>query len=136
MHSRRPTVAWGVLAAYALVVVVAVARFYAQGGGAHGRYLYPLLAVAGPAVAIAAARFRIGPAVALVAAVLLCVRHLHEELARYVKVPHHDLVQLEDAALRRAGVPLHAGVLVVLAIALAACTALAVRELLVRPVPT
>jgi len=133
---RRPTVAWAVLAGYALVLLVAVVRFYAEGGGAHGRYLYPLLAVAGPAVGIAAARFRIGPAVALVAAVVLCVRHLHEELARYVKVPHHDLVQLEDAALRRAGVPLHAGVLVVLAIALAACTALAVRELLVRPVPT
>jgi len=93
----RPSVAWLVLAGYAVIVLVAVARFYAEGGGAHGRYLYPLLAVAGPAVGIAAARFRIGPAVALVAAVLLCVRHLHEELARYVKVPHHDLVQLERA---------------------------------------
>ena len=40
---RRPTVAWLVLAGYALVLLVAVARFYAEGGGAHGRYLYPLL---------------------------------------------------------------------------------------------
>jgi hypothetical protein len=133
---RRPSVTWLVLAGYALVVLVAVARFYAEGGGAHGRYLYPLLAVAGPAVGIVADRFRIVSAVALVAAVALCVRHLHGVLVRYVKVPHHDWVQIEDAALRRAGVPLHAAVLALLVLALAACTAVAVRDLLDRtPVP-
>jgi len=130
---RRPTVAWGVLAAYALVVVVAVARFYAQGGGAHGRYLYPLLAVAGPAVGIVAARFRIASAVAVVLAVLYGVRHLHGVLARYVHTPQRGWARIEDAALGQAGVPLHAGVLVLLAAALLGCTALAVRELLARP---
>ena len=130
---RRPTVAWVVLAGYALVLLVAVARFYAEGGGAHGRYLYPLLVVAGPAVGIVAARFRIGPAIAVVLAVAYGVRHLHGVLARYVQAPQRGWAHIEDAALDRAGVPVPAVVLVVLAVALAACTAIAVRELLVRP---
>ncbi len=131
----RPSLAWLVLAGYAVVVLVAVARFYADGGGAHGRYLYPLLAVVGPAVGIVADRFRIASAAGLVLAVALCVRHLHGVLVRYVKVPQHDWVQIEDAALRRAGVPLHAAVLALLALALVACTAVAVRDLLDRAAP-
>ena len=53
---RTPTVPWLVLSGYAVLVALAVVRFHAAGGSAHGRYLYPLLLVAGAAVGATAAR--------------------------------------------------------------------------------
>ena len=57
-------------------------------------------------------------------------------LARYVHVPERGYGLLEETALRRAGVPAPALVLGLLGVALVACTAVAVRELLSRPAPT
>src|SRR5262249_9191859 len=112
---RRPTVAWAVLAGYAVVLLVAVARLYADGGRPRGRCLSPLLVVAGPAVGIVADRFRIASAIAVVLAVLYDVRHLHGVLARYVHAPRRGWGRIEHAALDQAGVPLPAVVLALLA---------------------
>jgi hypothetical protein len=133
---RSPTVPWLVLTGYAVLVVAAVVQFHAAGGSAHGRYLYPLLVVAGAAMGATAARLRLAPALAVVLLVAYSVRHLHGVLARYVHVADHGYGRLEDTALRQAGVPAPGLVLALLAIALVACTAVAVRELLAQPAPT
>ena len=133
---RTPTVPWLTLAGYAVLVLAAVVQFHAAGGSAHGRYLYPLLIVAGAGVGVAAARARVASAVGVVVLVSFGVRHLHGVLARYVHVPGRGYGLLEETALRRAGVPAPALVLVLLGVALVACTAVAVRELLSRPAPT
>ncbi len=132
---RTPTVPWLVLAGYAVLVVAAVVRFHAAGGSAHGRYLYPLLIVAGAAVGVTAANLRAASAIGVVALVACGVIHLHGVLERYVHVTGRAYGALEETALRRAGVPAPAVVLALLAIALAACTAVAARELLARPGP-
>ncbi len=76
------------------------------------------------------------PAIGVVLLVVACVIHLHGVLERYVHVPGRSYGDLEETALRQAGVPAPAVVLALLAVALAACTAVAVRELLARPAPT
>ena len=130
---RTPTIPWLVLAGYAVLVVAAVVRFHAAGGSAHGRYLYPLLVVAGAAVGATAAGLRVAAAVGVVGLVVACVIHLHGVLERYVHVPGQSYGDLEQTALRQAGVPAPTVVLALLAVALAACTAVAARELLARP---
>ena len=57
-------------------------------------------------------------------------------LARYVHVPERGYGLLEETALRRASIPRAAVVLGLLGVALVACTAVAVRELLSRTTPT
>ena len=54
-------------------------------------------------------------------------------LERYVHVPGRSYGDLEQTALRQAGVPAPTMVLALLAVALAACTTVAVREPLARP---
>ena len=130
---RTPTVPWLVLSGYAVVVALAVVRFHAAGGSAHGRYLYPLLLVAGAAVGASAAGLRVAPAIGVVLLVVACVIHLHGVLERYVHVPGRSYGDLEQTALRQAGVPAPTVVLALLAVALAGCTTVAVRELLARP---
>lgn len=129
---RSPTVPWLVLAGYAAVLLVGVAQFHAAGGGAHGRYLYPALAAVAPAVGVVLARVRVAAAAGIAVLAVFAVRHLHAELSRYVKVPGHDWGSLEDAALRRAGVPGHGVVLALLAAAYVAGVAVALREVLAR----
>jgi hypothetical protein len=132
---RSPTVPWLALTGYAVLVLAAVVRFHAAGGSAHGRYLYPLLVVAGAAVGVTAARARVLPALALVLLTAFSVRHLHGALERYVHVDDRGYGTLEDAALRQAGVPAPGLVLALLAVLLIGCTAVAARRLLARPEP-
>ena len=103
---RTPTVPWLTLAGYAVLVLAAVVQFHAAGGSAHGRYLYPLLIVAGAGVGVTAARAAggvrrsaSGPAVAF------CVRHLHGVLGALRPRAGPGVRGLEETALRQAGVP-------------------------------
>jgi hypothetical protein len=84
-------------------------------------------------VGATAAGLRVAAAVGVIALVVACVIHLHGVLERYVHVPGRSYGELEETALRQAGVPAPAVVLALLAVALAVCTAVAVRELLARP---
>ncbi len=102
--TRDEMIVWGALLGFCAIVVASVVGFVSIGGNAHARYLFPVLPVAGIAVAVGYSRLpRLATVAALVVTAVANVALWHRFLAANGGVESDRFPITEIQALREAG---------------------------------